>query len=101
MERGQKADPLLPTTIFYSITSTNVEISQQNFPTFSFTPFDTLVSNFKAIASAGPKLLNLNQDTLQKKLVFWSNSYNNEVMITSVTEMLGLLNFGHMTTSAV
>ena len=36
--------------------------------------------------------------TPQKKWFFWSNSYKIEVMITSLTEMLELPNFGHMTT---
>ena len=39
MGRGQK--DLLP--VFFSVTSTNVGISPQNFMTFSFYPFGTLV----------------------------------------------------------
>ena len=42
--------------------SPKVGISPQNFLTFSFNPFLTLLSNFKAILSNSPKLLNLNQD---------------------------------------
>ena len=38
--------------------------------TFSFNAFATLVSILKAIPSASPKLLNLNQDHLSKKVVF-------------------------------
>ena len=34
----------------------------------------------------------------QKKRYFWSNPYKIEVMITSLTEMLELPNFGYMTT---
>ena len=32
-----------------------------------------------------------------KKSFFWSNSWNIEIMITSLVEMLELPNFGHMT----
>ena len=32
-----------PPTGFFPVTSTNVELSSQNFLTFSFNPFDTLV----------------------------------------------------------
>ena len=32
---------------------------------------------------------------------FWSNPYKIEIIITSLTEMLELLNFGHMTTSTI
>ena len=39
--------------------------------------------------------------TLQKKLFFCSNSYEIEVMITSLIEMLELPNFGHMTKSTI
>ena len=42
----------------------------KNFLTFSFSTFATLVQNFKFIASASPKLLNLNQDHPSKKAVF-------------------------------
>ena len=72
----------------------------QNVLTFRYNPFTILVQHFKAIPSAGPKLLNLSQDHTSKK-IFWSNSYKSEVMITSLTEMLELPNFGQMTTSEV
>ena len=42
---GAKA-PLPPPTSFYPATSTNVGISPQNFMTFSFNLFATLVQNF-------------------------------------------------------
>ena len=42
---------------FFHVTSTNVGISFQNFLTFKFNPFATLMWNFKAIGSACPKLL--------------------------------------------
>ena len=59
----------LPTS-FSPVTSTNAGISHQNFPTFSFNPFVTLVQHVKAIPSANSKLLNLNQTTSQKKWLF-------------------------------
>ena len=34
-------------------------------------------------------------------LLFWSNPYKVEVMITSLIEVLDLPNFGHMTTSKI
>ena len=79
---GQKGRP----TSFSNVTSANVGIIPQNFLTFSFNPFATLVWNFKA--------------TLQKKRFFWSSLYKIEV-ITSLIEMLELPNFGHMTTCTI
>ena len=46
---SQKGQPLL-------VTSTNVGIDPQNFLTFSFNPFATLVKHFKAIPSASHQL---------------------------------------------
>ena len=77
-----------PPTSFSSVTSTNVGFGPQNFLTFSFNPFATLVQNFKFVPSASPKLLNLNQDHPSKKRFFWSNPYKIEVMITFLIEML-------------
>ena len=48
-----------------------------------------------------PKLLNLNQDDPSKKQFFWSKPYKIETVITSLTEMLELPKFGHMTTSTI
>ena len=62
--------PKRPPTSFSSIISTNVGISSQNFLTFSFNSFATLVQNFKAIPSGSPKLLNLNQGNPAKKVDF-------------------------------
>ena len=70
-----------PPTIFYLVTSTNVGKSLQNFLTFSFNPFTTLLQNLKSVPSASPKLLNLNRDNR-------SYPYKIEVMITSLIEML-------------
>ena len=88
-----------PPTSFFPVTYTNIGNSSQNFLTFSFNPFATLVSNSKAIPSVSPKLLNLNQDHSSKKWFFWSNPYKIEVMIASLIEMLELPNFGHIITS--
>ena len=49
-----------PPTSFPPVTSTDVEISAQNFLTFIFNPFTTLVWSLKVITSASPKLLNSN-----------------------------------------
>ena len=39
----------------------------------------------------------LTEGTPQKNWFLWSNPYKVEVMITSLIEILGLPNFGHMT----
>ena len=67
---GQKGPP----TSFSPVTSTNVGFGTQNFLTFSFNPFTTLVQNVKFVLSATPKLLNLNQDHPSKKAIFWVKS---------------------------
>ena len=94
---GQKSPP----TIFSPVTSTNVGISPQNFLTFCFNPFFSLMQNFKFVPIVSPKYLNLNQDHLSKKAFFWSNLYKIEVLITSLIEMLQLPNFGRMNTSTI
>ena len=66
-DRGAKN---APTTSFPPVTSTTVEISPQNFLTFSFNPFATLDQNFKGIRTISPKLLILNQDQSFKKALF-------------------------------
>ena len=63
---GQKG----PRTSFSSVTLTNVGFGPQNFLTFSFNPFSTLVQNFKFVLSASSKLLNLKQDHPSKKSDF-------------------------------
>ena len=60
----------IPPTSFFPVTSTNVECGPQNFLTFSFNPFATLVQNFKFVPSVNLKLLNLNQDHPSKKAIF-------------------------------
>ena len=54
MDGNKKAPP----TSFFTVTSTYVGVNPQNFLTFSFNPFSTLVQNFKFVPSASPKLLN-------------------------------------------
>ena len=49
-EVGQKDPPISCSPV----TSANVEISPQNFLTFSFNPFARLVYNFKSALSASP-----------------------------------------------
>ena len=97
--RGRGSKKATPTS-FSPVTSINVALSPENFPTFSFNPFATLVQNFMVIPSSSTKSLNLNQDHPLQKL-FWSNSYKLGVMITSLIEMLVLLNLGHMTTPTI
>ena len=67
---GKKAPP----TSFSPVTSKNVRFGPQNFLTFIFNPFTTLVQNFKFVPSASPKLLNLNQDHPAKKAIFLAKS---------------------------
>ena len=67
---------------FFLCNSSNLGTSPQNFLTFSFNPFSTLVYNFKFVPSASLRLLNLNQDNLSKKAIFlvkslWSWGYDN------------------------
>ena len=90
-----------PPTSFSSVTFAKVRISPQNFLTFSFNIFATLVQNFNFVPSASPKLLNLNQDRPSKKRFFWSSPYKIEVIITFLMEMLQLPNFGHMIKSII
>ena len=79
----------VPRTSFSPVTSTNVGFGPQNFLTFSFNPFASLVQNFQFEPTASPKLLNLNQDhPSKKKRFFWSNPYKIEVMIIFLIEML-------------
>ena len=63
-------DKKAPPTSFPPVTSTNIRISPQNFLTFSFNLFATLIQNFKFVPSTSPKLLNLNQNHLKKKNIF-------------------------------
>ena len=59
-----------PRTSFSPVTSTNVGVIPQNFLTFSFNPFTTMLQNFKLVPDVSPKLLNLNQDHPSIKAVF-------------------------------
>ena len=64
--RGGGQNALTPNS-FSPATSTNVGVSPQNFPAFSFNPYLVLIL---AITSASPKLVNLNQNNPSKKVVF-------------------------------
>ena len=55
MGDGKKVPPIR----FSPVTSTNVEISPQNFLTFSYNPFAILAKNFKTIPSASPTMTNM------------------------------------------
>ena len=66
-DRGAKN---APATSFAPVTFTTVEITPQNFLTFSFNPFATLDQNFKVIRTISLKLLILNQDQSFKKAFF-------------------------------
>ena len=74
-DRGKGGGQKGPPTSFSPVTSTKVGLGPQNFVTFSFNPFPTLVQNFKFVPSASPILLDLNQDHSSKKQFFWSNPY--------------------------
>ena len=70
-DKGVKSFPSslprpLPTS-FATVISTDVGISTKNFLTVTLT---LLLSWYKVIPSASPKLLNLNQDHSSKKAVF-------------------------------
>ena len=86
-------------TDFYPLTFPNVRVSPHNSLNFSSNLFATLLENFKAIPSASPKLSDLNQDHSSQKYFFRSNPYKIEVMMSSLTEILEVVNFGHMPTS--
>ena len=55
---------------FFPCNFSNVRFDPENFLTFSFNHFATLVQNFKLVPSASPKLLNLNQDHPSEKAIF-------------------------------
>ena len=84
-------------TLFRMRRGTKKPPFHQNFLPFSFNPFLTIVENFKYVRSVSSKLLDLNQDHPSKKWFFWSNSYKIEIVITSLIEMLELLNFRQLT----
>ena len=60
---------------FSPVSYTNVGISPQNFLTFCFNPFVTLVQNFKFAPSSSPKLLDLELNHPSKKAVFLVKSF--------------------------
>ena len=68
MKGSKKSAP--PSTSFFLVTFTNLEISSQNFLNFSFNSFVLLVQSFKVMPSVRPKLLNFNRDYHSKNGVF-------------------------------
>ena len=96
----QKGPPL-PLTRFSHVTPTNVWISPQNFLTFSFKPFATLMQIYSSYLVSVPNYWTWTKTTPQKKWFIWSNGYKLEVMINSLIEMLELPNFSQVTTSTI
>ena len=70
IQDGGAKRPPLPVFPLTPETSTKVEFGPQNFLTFSFNPFTTLVQNFEFVPSVSPKLLNLNPRPPLKKSDF-------------------------------
>ena len=96
----QKSSPIS----FSYVTSTKVGIIHQNFLTFSCNTFATLMSNFKEFHTwCQSQIIELEPRAPLKKISFFrqTSPYKIEVMITSLTEMPELPNYGHMTTSAI
>ena len=97
-EGGEQKDPH---NSVFPVTCTKVEISPENFLSFSCNFFVTLVQNFRAIPSASSTLFNLNQEHPLKNQIFWSNPNKIGVVITYLREMLDLPNFGHVTPTTI
>ena len=55
---------------FFFCNFSKVGVTSKSSLASSFNPFDTMMSIFKAIPGTTPKLLNLNQDHLSKKLIY-------------------------------
>ena len=85
-----------PFNSFSSLTSPKEGICPQNFLTFSFNPFVTLLQSFNATTSTSLNLLNLHQDCPSKNRFFWSNPYRIKSIITSLGEMLELPKYDHI-----
>ena len=88
-------------TSFSPVTSTNVGTSPKNFLTFTFNPFAHWCIISRPYLAPGPNYWTWTKTTPRKKGHFWSNSYEIEVMITSLIEMLELPYFGQITTSTI
>ena len=67
---GHKGAPPPPPYQFFSCNFYKRRIWPQDFLTFSFNPFPTLVQNFKFVSSPSPKLLDLNQNHSSKRAIF-------------------------------
>ena len=75
-EGGRGCKKTSPRTSLSLCNFCKERISSQNFLTFSFSYFATLVQNFKFVPSASPKLLNLNLDHPSKK-----SSFSGQILI--------------------
>ena len=96
----QKHNGLNPTS-FSSVTSANVRISPWNFLTFSFCSLSHWCKISRPHLVPVPDNWTSTNRSPQKNGFLWSNPCKIEVMITSLTEMLELPNFGYMTTSTI
>ena len=89
-------------TIFFSVIFTNVGIRPQNFLTCSFiTPLPHWCKISCSHLVPIQNYWTWTKTTHQKKQIFWSNPHKIEVMITFLTEMLELPNFGHTAASTI
>ena len=93
MRGAKKAAP----TSFSFVTSAKVGNRPRNWILFlSLLPLLCKISSSYLVPV--PNYWTWTKTTPQKKRFFWSNPYKIEVIITSLTEMLELPNFGCMTT---
>ena len=63
-----------PFTSFFTVVSTNMRLSLQNFFIFGFNLLTMLMKNVQVTPSANPKLFNLNQEHPTKTLVLLVSS---------------------------
>ena len=89
---GQK----IPQNSFFPVTSLKFGINLQNFLTFNFISFITLI--YKVIPSDSLKLLNVNQYPSPLKKIGFSDQIFINIYLMDILE---LLNFGYMTTSTI
>ena len=93
---GKKLSP--PPYQFFPVNSKNVKTSWL----LVLTPFSHCCKKVsRPYSESVPNYLTWPKTYPQKKWLFWSNPYKINIMITSLIEMLELLNFAHMTTSII
>ena len=90
---GQQNDP----TSFSTATSPKAGKTPKKVLNLRFTPFATVIKKFQGCTLHQPQLNTIPQ----KYWCTWSNPYQTEFMITSLTVMLQLPNFGHMNKSTI